>query len=183
MVRGVGHNSDAGFSPISLSQRLITSKFKELFNEGMSLVEDVAAYLDGPGRVESKALPRLLAAGYAAESMRLTTRLMQIASWLLVQKAIDAGNLDRAEALLEKNRVEVTSQGIACQAAIFAQLPETLQDFTARSLQIQARILQYDAQAAHSGPQVPSTGLGIHGQLDLLHRAYDRTIAGHGPAA
>ena len=182
MSRGIGHNGEAGFRPISLSQKLATSKFKELFNQGMSLVEDVAAYLDGPGRIESKALPRLLAAGYAAESMRLTTRLMQIASWLLVQKAINAGDLDRTQGLVEKNRVEVTSQGIACQAAIFAQLPETLQEFTARSLQIQARILQHDADCIeHSRPTERSSGLSIHGQFDLLRRAYDHGLSAQRP--
>ena len=31
--------------------------FKSLFREGMHLVELSAAYLDGPGRLESKALP------------------------------------------------------------------------------------------------------------------------------
>src|SRR3954470_15319899 len=56
--------------------------FKALFREGMLLVEDTAAYLDGPGRDESKALSRHAALTYASESMRLTTRPMQIASWL-----------------------------------------------------------------------------------------------------
>ncbi len=138
------------------------------------LVEDVAAYLDGPGRTESKALPRPLAMAYAAESMRLTTRLMQIASWLLVQKAINEGDLDRAQGILEKNRVKVTSQGIASQAAVFAQLPDGLQDFTARSLRIQTRILQYDMQV---NPLIGGTpaiveGVGVRGQLAMLQRAF-----------
>lgn len=174
MTRRMGRNSEAGTSPISLTQKLAHARFKDLFREGMTLVEDVAAYLDGPGRAESKLLPRILASAYAAESMRLTTRLMQVASWLLVQKAINEGDIDRAQGLLEKNRVQVTSQGIACQAAVFADLPEDLQEFTARSLRIQTRILQYDMQTYPPGaPTDLSLGLGIHGQFDLLKRAYD----------
>jgi len=33
--------------------------FKALFRDGMSLVEEAAAYLDGPGREQSRLLPRL----------------------------------------------------------------------------------------------------------------------------
>ena len=62
--------------------------FDRTFQEGMALVEETAAYLDGPGRQESKSLDRRAALGYASESMRLTTRLMQVASWLLVQRAV-----------------------------------------------------------------------------------------------
>jgi len=62
--------------------------FERTFQEGMDLVEETAAYLDGGGRQESKRLDRNAALAYAAESMRLTTRLMQVASWLLVQRAV-----------------------------------------------------------------------------------------------
>ena len=62
--------------------------FDRTFREGMELVEETAAYLDGEGRRDSKMLSRAAALAYAAESMKLTTRLMQIASWLLVQRAV-----------------------------------------------------------------------------------------------
>lgn len=50
--------------------------FDRTFQEGMDLVEETAGYLDGSGRQESKLLSRSAALAYAAESMRLTTRLM-----------------------------------------------------------------------------------------------------------
>lgn len=65
--------------------------FDRTFQEGMELVEETAAYLDGDGRRESKLLSRSTALLYAGESMKLTTRLMQIASWLLVQRAVREG--------------------------------------------------------------------------------------------
>ena len=67
--------------------------FDRTFREGMELVEDTAAYLDGDGRRESKLLSRTTALAYAGESMKLTTRLMQIASWLLVQRAVREGDM------------------------------------------------------------------------------------------
>ena len=45
----------------------------------------------GAGREQAKALERNDSLAYAAESMRLTTRLMQIASWLLLRRAVAEG--------------------------------------------------------------------------------------------
>src|SRR5581483_9954144 len=67
--------------------------FQRTFQEGMDLVEETASYLDGSGRQASKLLSRSAALAYAAESMRLTTRLMQVASWLLVQRAVREGDM------------------------------------------------------------------------------------------
>src|SRR5713101_9496924 len=76
--------------PVSFGERLAASQnFSRLFRDGMKLVEDTAAYLDGPGRQESKLLDRAASLAYATESMRLTTRLMQLASWLLLHRAVN----------------------------------------------------------------------------------------------
>ena len=79
--------------------------FDRTFQEGMDLVEETAAYLDGAGRHDSKRLPRKAALAYASESMRLTTRLMQLASWLLVQRAVREGQMPASEACQDRYRV------------------------------------------------------------------------------
>lgn len=79
--------------------------FERAFKEGMALVEETAAYLDGPGRAESKRLSRQGALAYAGESMRLTTRLMQAASWLLVQRAVREGDMTASEAQQDHYRL------------------------------------------------------------------------------
>jgi regulator of CtrA degradation len=71
----------------------------------MDLVEETAAYLDGAGRQASKLLSRSAALVYAAESMRLTTRLMQVASWLLVQRAVREGDMPADAACEERYRL------------------------------------------------------------------------------
>ncbi|MGZ8362845.1 MAG: protease adaptor protein RcdA [Caulobacteraceae bacterium] len=80
--------------------------FDRTFQEGMELVEDTAAYLDGAGRQESKLLSRSAALAYAAESMRLTTRLMQLASWLLVQRAVREGDMAAEAACEDRYRLK-----------------------------------------------------------------------------
>jgi regulator of CtrA degradation len=68
-------------------------------------VEETAGYLDGAGRQASKLLSRNAALAYAAESMRLTTRLMQVASWLLVQRAVREGDMPPDAACEERYRL------------------------------------------------------------------------------
>src|ERR1700710_2017768 len=127
-----------GDNTISFAHKLAESpRFKTLFRDGMALVEEVAAYLDGPGRDEARSLPRSLALAYAAESMRLTTRLMQLASWLLVQRAVNEGEMTSAQADAQQRKVELSRQDMASGPAVFSQLPEELQELTARSLRLQ----------------------------------------------
>ena len=87
--------------------------FDRTFREGMELVEETAAYLDGEGRRDSKMLSRSAALAYAAESMKLTTRLMQIASWLLVQRAVRENDMT-AETACEPRAVTIGSTSPFC---------------------------------------------------------------------
>ena len=82
-----------------------SAMFDRTFDEGMALVEETARYLDGKGREEARILPRKAAMLYAGESMRVTTRLMQAASWLLVQRAVRDGDMERDDALNERYRL------------------------------------------------------------------------------
>jgi regulator of CtrA degradation len=130
---------------ISFVQRLTASgSFKSLFKEGMALVEESASYLDGAGRQESKELRRAVAMAYANESMRLTTRLMQLASWLLLQRAVNEGEMTPAQAASEKHRVRLARQEVACPPELFDELPQRLRALTFKSMRLQARIVHLD---------------------------------------
>src|SRR6058998_104893 len=95
---------------VSFAERLAASQaFADLFRDGMTLVEEAAAYLDGAGRQESKKLGRNGALAYATESMRLTTRLMQLASCLLLHRAVKEGEMSLAQANKEKSKVKFSA--------------------------------------------------------------------------
>ena len=98
---------DSGKTIKLAERRVFSQSFKPLYNEGMGLVEQAAEYLDGQGRAEAKKLSRLAATLYAAESMRLTTRLMQVASWLLLQRAANSGEMTRDQVASEKSKVRL----------------------------------------------------------------------------
>ena len=118
---------------VSFGERLASSQaFSDLFRDGMALVEETAAYLDGPGRKESKKLERAGALAYATESMRLTTRLMQLASWLLLHRAVKEGEMSLAQANKEKAKVKL-SAGEQSDEQNVKLLPERLRALIQRS--------------------------------------------------
>ena len=116
--------------------------FERTFQEGMELVEETAAYLDGAGRQDSKLLSRSAALAYAGESMRLTTRLMQVASWLLVQRAVREGDMPAVEAFNERYRLAAPQPEQADDAA--EALPEGLLGLLERSIRLYDRVLHLD---------------------------------------
>src|SRR5580700_9525797 len=118
-------------APVSFGAKLAGSQsFAGLFREGMALVEETAAYLDGPGRKESKSLQRNAALAYATESMRLTTRLMQLASWLLLHRAVNEGEMSLAQANKERMKVKLAPDERPEDVGIV--LPERLSSLIAR---------------------------------------------------
>jgi regulator of CtrA degradation len=148
---------------VQFSERFTNSAaFGNLFREGMDLVEQTAAYLDGVGRAEAKALDRAASLTYATESMRLTTRLMQLASWLLLHRAVKEGEMTLVQANREKIKVKLSAADPG-PADTIEKLPEQLQDLIARSMSLQSRVRRLDAtihtppteQAAPGNPLVP----------------------------
>ncbi len=150
--------SDGESRAISFAQRLANSEaFKTLFREGMALVEDSANYLDGPGRAASKALSRPAALAYASESMRMTTRLMQIASWLLLRRAVNEGELTPAQAQSERHRVRLTRHDLSCDEALLAELPKEFVELSERSLRMQARVMHLDRSLGAARADEPTS--------------------------
>ncbi|HWP27449.1 MAG TPA: DUF1465 family protein [Xanthobacteraceae bacterium] len=129
---------------VAFGQRLANSHaFTQLFRDGMSLVEETADYLAGAGRLESRQLPRNASLAYATESMRLTTRLMQIASWLLLHRAVKEGEISLAQASKEKSKVKL-SVGVPPDDQTMQLLPQKLRELIARSWQITERVRRFD---------------------------------------
>jgi regulator of CtrA degradation len=118
--------------------------FDRTFDEGMALVEETARYLDGRGRDEARALPRKASMLYAGESMRVTTRLMQAASWLLVQRAVRDGDMDADQAAGERYRLGSKEICLGACAESTDMLPVALRELLGRSDSLYRRIARLD---------------------------------------
>jgi len=139
--------------------------FDRIFDEGMELVEATAAYLDGPGRQESRRLSRSGAIAYAAESMRLTTRLMQVASWLLVQRAVKEGNMTAIAACEDRYRLREAPEEAAHEGA--SELPQAMASLMQHSHRLFDRIRHLDRRmyVDQTGEEKPHPVLSQHSQL------------------
>jgi regulator of CtrA degradation len=161
-------------SAVSFSERLANSQvFASLFRDGMSLVEETATYLDGAGRQESKKLERSAALVYATESMRLTTRLMQLASWLLLHRAVKEGEMTLAQASKEKSKVRLASCDPG-DAKSLAVLPAKLQELITRSTKLQIEVRRLDATMHAPTPIRVSAGNPVERQMGLLRAAFEQ---------
>ncbi len=164
---------------IKLAERRVFSQsFKPLYQEGMGLVEQAAEYLDGKGRAEAKKLSRLAATLYAAESMRLTTRLMQVASWLLLQRAANSGEMTRDQVASEKSKVRLDTASAHDEAAGWGELPKDFLDLVTRSLRLQALVRRMDEEI-YGGAIVDTPPAGrranpVSDQITLLNTAFAR---------
>lgn len=143
--------------------------FKRTFEEGMGMVEETATYLDGKGRAESKLLPSKAALAYAGESMRLTTRLMQVASWLLVQRAVAEGEMTADEAAKEKYRLGAREICRGRRAENADLLPAKLLDLLDRSMHLYERVERLDQLLYGKEPPAP---VGFHAQMNRLQAAF-----------
>src|SRR4029079_4714972 len=153
---------------LSLHTFAASALFQKTFEEGMSLVEETARYLDGRGRQESRDLPRKTATLYAGESMRVTTRLMQAASWLLVQRAVHEGDMKAEDAAGDRYRLgskEICLGGGTDGVELF---PAKLQDLLDRSDNLYRRIARLDDVLFGTGARPP----GVQAQFERLQQAF-----------
>ncbi len=160
-------------APVDFGVRFAGSKlFTQIFQDGMSLVEETAAYLDGDGRKDAKLLDRNATIIYASESMRLTTRLMQLASWLLLQRAVGEGEMTPEEALKEKHRANLGDVSHTTPDSAGKVLPKPLMNLIDRSIRLYERIVKLDRMIHDPAPKQGQSKNPLTDQLDRLNAAF-----------
>ena len=171
LMKATGDNSGNGRdeSLVDFLARFTASdQFAGIFKEGMGLVEETANYLDGAGRQDARLLDRSGAIAYATESMRLTTRLMQLASWLLLQRAVSAGEITLEDASKEKHRINLSEIGAGHTLTGYEQIPPALKDLVDRSLRLHERIQKLDEMLSSKARLFPPQPSPVSHQLDRL---------------
>ena len=143
-----------------------TPLFNRTFDEGMALVEEAARYLDGRGKEEARDLPRKTAMLYASESLRVTTRLMQAASWLLVQRAVHDGDMPAADGNDERYRLGSKEICFGGRDDEIETLPKKLQELLSKSESLYRRIARLEEVLL--APQ----STGVHTQFARLEQAF-----------
>lgn len=146
--------------------------FTAIFDEGMNLVEEVASYLDGDGRYEAAKLSPEIAHYYISESLKLTTRLMQIASWLLLQRAWAEGDLSLDQLKNEKTRLNLYTPDTKVPLDYFENLPARLQEFIGLALRLHSRILHLELLLNDYSQPMPILPNPVISQIDMLRQVF-----------
>ena len=163
---------------VSFAERFtLSAQFDAIYREGMALVERTAAYLDGPGRREAKQLKSPLTLLYATESMRLTTRLLEVASWLLLRRALRNGEIAPEEARAKRRRIRLATIGRPSHTSGFMELPASFRALIEASFAMNDRIVQLDQALEHGAPEASMAANPVNAQLARITQAFSGSSA------
>ena len=133
-----------------------------LYTEAMLLADEARSYFDRHGRDDRDALDPIVRVGFSCESLKVTTRLMQVIAWLLTQRAVAAGELSRAQAAAVSRRLGDAPES---DEALLPRLPETARLLIEASRDLFARIQRLDEHEAAPEP-APSPARSLLSRLE-----------------
>lgn len=176
MAGKTDNNTYGGGVTVSFGAKFARSdQFKTVFREGMALVEAAAAYLDGDGRKEARQLKPPHSLAYATESMRLTTRLMQLASWLLIRRAVTEGELTPEQAVEEQRKIKLPVED-SRPVRDLEVLPPRLQALIEDSIKLQEHVARLDQLMDFRQPEPEDAHHPVGAHFSRLQAAFGQEI-------
>ncbi|WP_208436830.1 DUF1465 family protein [Bartonella tribocorum] len=160
---------------IMIEHNAFENAFNRLYEETMALIEKTAEYIDSEGKLVARSLSAEISAVYAKEAMYLSTRLMQIASQLLLLRAEREGEMSSEQIKKEIVKVSLQTPTLELETPYWNDLPEIFRQFVAHSLRLEARI-----QYLRAGWETPascelSDENPVGKQIELLKTAFGRS--------
>ena len=141
----------------------------QLYREAMQLAEDARTYFDHVGQWDRKRLEPMDRVLFSCESLKVTTRLMHAISWLLVRKAVFAGEMHADEALLPERRLGRASPSTDEDMVRLATLPPMAVRLVNRSQDLYTRLQRMENQMQReftSEAAVPSPALALMQRIE-----------------
>ncbi|MGL4542734.1 MAG: DUF1465 family protein [Polymorphobacter sp.] len=122
-----------------------TALVDPLYAEALKLADAARGYFDGPGIAERGALATAARTATALESLRITTRLIAIVSWGLLQQAIRNGEVARDAATRADRRLAAPDADTGLEL-----LPARARSIAVASRDLFARAHAADGVLAHA---------------------------------
>jgi regulator of CtrA degradation len=97
---------------------------------------------------------------------------MQLASWLLLHRAVNEGEMSLAQAQKEKIKVKF-SVGDGGDPEVLRMLPQRLRNLIDRSIELQRRVRRLDALLHPSAPPAPRAN-PVEDQVNRLRAAFEQ---------
>lgn len=120
--------------------------FGRTYDEAMTLMVEARNYMTYVEQRERRKAEAMAGLRMSCEAMRVTSRLTQVMAWLMMQRAVHAGEIDADDALSEPNRLSGLE---VCLDQTFGRdevLPTGLRSLLERSLSLYQRIARLENQ-------------------------------------
>ncbi len=117
-----------------------------VFNETLSLLFDAHHYFQSRGAEEQASISPEKRLFYSSEMSRVTMRLTSVMAWIMVRRAVYAGNIEEAKATSDY-RLDGQEIYAVDDPEMMAQMPYYLNYLSSRSLSLYERILRLDQSA------------------------------------
>jgi regulator of CtrA degradation len=114
--------------------------FTRTYDETLNMIVEARNYMSHMGpyhRQRRMGLPDLR---FSCEALRVTSRLTQVMAWLMLQRAVQDGEISMQEACQESNRLSGREVCLDATATGDATLPSGLRSLLDRSLRLYQRV-------------------------------------------
>ena len=114
------------------------------YREALSLADQALDYFSANGDRDRRRLPPRMQAVYTAESLRISSRLMHVIAWVLVQRAVEEGEISPEEACEPDRRLGGQDVCLPRRKGAVDALPDAVREMltTSQRLYCQAQRLE-----------------------------------------
>jgi regulator of CtrA degradation len=120
------------------------------YDDAMALVIESRNYIAYRQALDERDLEPSIRLQISLETMRVTARLTQVMAWLLVQKAVEGGELTREQAMVEALALSGEAICLDTAAHELEGVPNGLKSLLDRSHALYLRISRLDNQIRRS---------------------------------
>ncbi len=118
-----------------------TTFFSKTYDETRALLADARGYVE---LARASRWDRTTTLDHSVETMRLSARLMHVMAWLLVQRAVHAGEIAPEQAREASHRLGGRSVCLASGGEGSGALPARLRELLRRSRKLYQRVARLD---------------------------------------
>ena len=119
--------------------------FNRTYDETLTLMVEARNYFRHSERVERDRAEPVIGLRMSCEAMRVTSRLTQVMAWLMVQRAVQSGELTAAEALESERRLSGWEVCLDDSFGGDETLPRGLRSLMDRSHRLFLRVARLEA--------------------------------------
>ena len=127
-----------------------TAFFNKTYDEAVDLLVETRDYVASVAGNGHRWAPEVDGLKISGELYRVTARLTQVMAWLLIQRAVQTGELSASDATVSRHRLNGHNVCLNADMHENPMVPERLKDLLSRSYRLYVRVARLDELAARN---------------------------------